>query len=89
MTENDQAQQIVRTIVELARVLGMDVVAEGIESGNFDDLARERKPLNRASPISQSFQGRTGEQPPPHAALGERAASGERKTHIFEEALWP
>ena len=32
MTENDQALQIVRTIVELARVLGMDVVAEGIET---------------------------------------------------------
>jgi EAL domain-containing protein (putative c-di-GMP-specific phosphodiesterase class I) len=29
---NDQPLQIVRTIVELARVLGMDVVAEGIET---------------------------------------------------------
>lgn len=32
MTEGEQAMQIVRTIVELARVLGMDVVAEGIET---------------------------------------------------------
>ena len=32
MTEGDQPLQIVRTIVELARVLGMDVVAEGIET---------------------------------------------------------
>lgn len=33
MTEGDQPLQIVRTIIELARVLGMDVVAEGIETG--------------------------------------------------------
>jgi len=32
MAEGDQPLQIVRTIVELARVLGMDVVAEGIET---------------------------------------------------------
>lgn len=32
MSDGDQALQIVRTIVELARVLGMDVVAEGIET---------------------------------------------------------
>ena len=32
MTEGEQPLQIVRTIVELARVLGMDVVAEGIET---------------------------------------------------------
>jgi EAL domain-containing protein (putative c-di-GMP-specific phosphodiesterase class I) len=32
MTDSDQALQIVRTIVELARALGMDVVAEGIET---------------------------------------------------------
>jgi EAL domain-containing protein (putative c-di-GMP-specific phosphodiesterase class I) len=33
MTDGDQPLQIVRTIIELARVLGMDVVAEGIETG--------------------------------------------------------
>ena len=32
MTEGDQPLQIVRTIIELARVMGMDVVAEGIET---------------------------------------------------------
>ena len=32
MTEGDQSLQIVRTIVELARVMGMNVVAEGIET---------------------------------------------------------
>ena len=41
MTENDQAQQIVRTIMELARVLGMDVVAEGIETREQYRLLRQ------------------------------------------------
>jgi EAL domain-containing protein (putative c-di-GMP-specific phosphodiesterase class I) len=41
MTESDQAMQIVRTIIELARVLGMDVVAEGIETQEQYRLLRE------------------------------------------------
>jgi EAL domain-containing protein (putative c-di-GMP-specific phosphodiesterase class I) len=41
MTEGDQPLQIVRTIVELARVLGMDVVAEGIETREQDALLRQ------------------------------------------------
>jgi EAL domain-containing protein (putative c-di-GMP-specific phosphodiesterase class I) len=41
MTEGEQPLQIVRTIVELARVLGMDVVAEGIETPEQDALLRQ------------------------------------------------
>ncbi|HTX77783.1 MAG TPA: EAL domain-containing protein [Terracidiphilus sp.] len=41
MTANDQALQIVRTIVELARVLGMEVVAEGIETRDQFRLLRQ------------------------------------------------
>jgi EAL domain-containing protein (putative c-di-GMP-specific phosphodiesterase class I) len=41
MTEGDQPLQIVRTIIELARVLGMEVVAEGIETHEQYRLLRE------------------------------------------------
>jgi EAL domain-containing protein (putative c-di-GMP-specific phosphodiesterase class I) len=41
MTEGDQPLQIVRTIVELARVMGMDVVAEGIETTEQHMLLRQ------------------------------------------------
>ncbi len=41
MTEGEQPLQIVRTIVELARVLGMDVVAEGIETDEQNTLLRQ------------------------------------------------
>ncbi len=41
MAEGEQALQIVRTIVELARVLGMDVVAEGIETCEQYRLLRQ------------------------------------------------
>ncbi|MGD0799795.1 MAG: EAL domain-containing protein [Terracidiphilus sp.] len=41
MTEGEQPLQIVRTIVELARVLGMDVVAEGIETSEQYRLLRQ------------------------------------------------
>jgi EAL domain-containing protein (putative c-di-GMP-specific phosphodiesterase class I) len=41
MQEGEQPRQIVRTIIELARVLGMDVVAEGIET--FDQFLFLRK----------------------------------------------
>jgi EAL domain-containing protein (putative c-di-GMP-specific phosphodiesterase class I) len=43
MTNGDQPLQIVRTIVELARVMGMDVVAEGIETLKQYRLLREMK----------------------------------------------
>jgi EAL domain-containing protein (putative c-di-GMP-specific phosphodiesterase class I) len=43
MTQGDQPLQIVRTIIELARVLGMDVVAEGIETIEQYRLLREMK----------------------------------------------
>src|SRR5579862_9138486 len=41
MTEGDQPLQIVRTIIELARVLEIDVVAEGIETAEQLHLLRE------------------------------------------------
>ncbi len=41
MTEGDQPMQIVRTIIELARVLGMDVLAEGIETVEQYRLLRQ------------------------------------------------
>ena len=41
MTQGDQPLQIVRTIIELARALGMDVVAEGIETREQYRLLRD------------------------------------------------
>jgi len=41
MTTGEQPLQIVRTIIELARVLGMDVVAEGIETHEQYRLLRQ------------------------------------------------
>lgn len=41
MTQGEQPLQIVRTILELARVLGMDVVAEGIETRAQHELLLE------------------------------------------------
>lgn len=41
MTTGDQPLQIVRTIIELARVLGLDVVAEGLETGEQYRLLRQ------------------------------------------------
>jgi EAL domain-containing protein (putative c-di-GMP-specific phosphodiesterase class I) len=41
MNEGDQPLHIVRTIIELARVLGMDVVAEGIETCDQYRLLRK------------------------------------------------
>lgn len=41
MSEGEQPLQIVRTIIELARVLGLDVVAEGIETPEQYRLLRE------------------------------------------------
>jgi EAL domain-containing protein (putative c-di-GMP-specific phosphodiesterase class I) len=41
MTEGEQPLQIVRTIVELARVMGMEVVAEGIETREQYNLLRQ------------------------------------------------
>jgi EAL domain-containing protein (putative c-di-GMP-specific phosphodiesterase class I) len=43
MTEGEQPLQIVRTIIELARVMGMDVVAEGIETPEQYRLLREMR----------------------------------------------
>ncbi|MFZ1085348.1 MAG: EAL domain-containing protein [Terracidiphilus sp.] len=43
MTEGEQPLQIVRTIIELARVMGMDVVAEGIETCEQFRLLRDMR----------------------------------------------
>jgi EAL domain-containing protein (putative c-di-GMP-specific phosphodiesterase class I) len=43
MTEGEQPLQIVRTIIELARVMGMDVVAEGIETCEQYQLLRDMR----------------------------------------------
>ena len=43
MTEGEQPLQIVRTIIELARVMGMDVVAEGIETCQQYQLLRDMR----------------------------------------------
>jgi EAL domain-containing protein (putative c-di-GMP-specific phosphodiesterase class I) len=66
ITEGDQPLQIVRTIIELARVLGMDVVAEGIETVEQYQLLKQlgcrfgqgylfARPLN-AETITQMLQ---------------------------------
>lgn len=41
MTGGEQALQIVKTIIELARALGMDVVAEGVETREQHNLLRD------------------------------------------------
>ncbi|HSZ16729.1 MAG TPA: EAL domain-containing protein [Terracidiphilus sp.] len=41
MTQGEQPRQIVRTIIDLARALGMDVVAEGIETPEQYHLLRQ------------------------------------------------
>jgi EAL domain-containing protein (putative c-di-GMP-specific phosphodiesterase class I) len=41
ITEGDQPRQIVRTIIELARVFDLDVIAEGIETEEQYRLLRQ------------------------------------------------
>jgi EAL domain-containing protein (putative c-di-GMP-specific phosphodiesterase class I) len=71
MTEGEQPLQIVRTIIELARVLGMEVVAEGIETSQQYSLLRElgcrygqgflfARPMN-AEQVTQLLQSPEGE----------------------------
>lgn len=80
MTEGEQPLQIVRTIIELARVLGMSVVAEGIETHAQYDLLQQlgcrfgqgylfARPMS-AEAISQllSLPGRILPNSPPVAA---------------------
>ena len=62
MTEGDQPLQIVRTIIELARVLEIDVVAEGIETAEqVPAVARAGLPLRAGLPVRQAHARRTGE----------------------------
>ena len=73
MTEGDQPLQIVRTIIELARVMGMDVVAEGIETVEQYHLLREmRLPLwpglSLCAPHERRGGHRITETPRPGAA---------------------
>jgi EAL domain-containing protein (putative c-di-GMP-specific phosphodiesterase class I) len=75
-----QPLQIVRTILELARVLGMDVVAEGIET--------ERQ-LGLLQTMGCRFgQGYLFSPPLPSAEIGEILARGDMALHRSEASLY-
>jgi EAL domain-containing protein (putative c-di-GMP-specific phosphodiesterase class I) len=90
MTEGEQPLQIVRTIIELARVLGMDVVAEGIETLEQYRLLRQlgcrfgqgylfARPMT-AEDVSVLLRlpGRILPEPEPATIFGEGQVSGLR-----------
>jgi EAL domain-containing protein (putative c-di-GMP-specific phosphodiesterase class I) len=75
-----QPLQIVRTILELARVLGMDVVAEGIET--------ERQ-LGLLQTMGCRFgQGYLFSPPLPSAEISEILARGDMALHRSEDSLY-
>ena len=81
MTEGDQPLQIVRTIIELARVLEIDVVAEGIETAEqYPTVAGAGMPLWAGIPVCQAHARRAGERavassrpPTPHGRVAAAA----------------
>ena len=84
MTQGEPPRQIVRTIIDLARALGMDVVAEGIETPEQYHLLRQMgcrfgQGFLFATPLPAIEVSRLSEPSRPHPSPNRRAPTA-RKT---------